>query len=81
MDKQINKYTDFGLPANKSYLTKNLPEFLQKDIDSYLLGIEKNSSLLDCLWCELYSSINVAENGNNISSEQAKYLREIHLDI
>lgn len=54
-----------------------LPSYLQKDLDAYKKGLEENSSLLDCLWCELYGSINGAEiDDRAISSEQADYLRK-----
>ena len=54
-----------------------LPEYLQHDLDAYKEGIKNHSSLLDCLWGELYGSINVAEiNDNIISHEHADYLRK-----
>lgn len=38
-----------------------LPDYLQHDLDAYKSGIKNHSSLLDCLWGELYGSINMAE--------------------
>ena len=38
-----------------------LPRYLQQDLDAFKEGLETNSSLLDCLWCELYGSINIAQ--------------------
>ncbi|MBR4474086.1 MAG: helix-turn-helix transcriptional regulator [Oscillospiraceae bacterium] len=54
-----------------------LPEYLQHDLDAYKEGVKNHSSLLDCLWGELYGSINIAEiNDRAISSEHADYLRK-----
>lgn len=54
----------------------NLPTFLQHDLDEYKKGIKEHSHLLDCLWCELYASINIAEiNDQIITKEHADYLR------
>lgn len=53
-----------------------LPEYLQHDLDAYKQGLKEKSSLLDCLWGELYGSINIAEiNDESISHEHAEYLR------
>ena len=38
-----------------------LPGCLQRDLDAYNEGRANGSSLLDCLWCEHYGSINGAE--------------------
>ena len=38
-----------------------LPPYLQHDLDAYKEGLAEGSSLLDCLWGELYGSINIAE--------------------
>lgn len=57
-----------------------LPEYLQNDLDAYKNGLKTNSSLLDCLWGELYGSINSAEiNEGIITSEHADYLRKKYL--
>ena len=54
-----------------------LPEYLQHDLDAYKEGLKSHSSLLDCLWGELYGSINIAEiNDMCITHEHASYLRE-----
>ena len=53
-----------------------LPEYLQHDLDAYKEGLKNHSSLIDCLWDELYGSINIAEiNDRCITSEHANYLR------
>ena len=54
-----------------------LPEYLQHDLDAYKDGLENGSNLMDCLWGELYGSINVAEiNDQAITHEHAEYLRQ-----
>lgn len=56
-----------------------LPDWLSKSIKTYTDGI--NSSIVDCLYCELQSDINVAEVEQLITSSQAWYLREKYLGI
>ena len=57
-----------------------LPEYLQKDLDAYKEALENGSNLLDCLWGELYGSINaVVITDGAISPEQASYLRRKYL--
>ena len=52
-----------------------LPEYLQHDHDAYKVGLKNGSSLIDCLWCELYGSINIAQiNDGAITAEHADYL-------
>ncbi|MBR5969258.1 MAG: helix-turn-helix domain-containing protein [Lachnospiraceae bacterium] len=54
-----------------------LPEYLQHDLDAYKDGLKEQSSLLDCLWGELYGSINMAEiNDGMITPDHADYLRK-----
>ncbi len=53
-----------------------LPGYLQHDLDAYKEGLKSNSSLIDCLWGELYGSINTAEISEEaITHEHADYLR------
>ena len=53
-----------------------LPNYLQKDLDAYKKGVKEKSGLIDCLWSELYGSINMAEISDAvISHEHAEYLR------
>lgn len=68
-----------GKPADQSYLEAGLPPFLQHDIDEYVKGEQEQSRLLDCLWGELYGSINAALCGGSITEEQAVYLRGKYL--
>ena len=54
-----------------------LPEYLQHDLDAYKEGVKNHSSLLDCLWGELYGSINMAQISDGvITPEHADYLRK-----
>lgn len=54
-----------------------LPDYLQHDLDAYKDGLENGSTLIDCLWGELYGSINIAEiNEQAITHEHAEYLRQ-----
>ncbi len=62
------------------YPETGLPPYLQQDLDAYKEGLKNGSSLLDCLWCELYSSINIAQiNDGFITPEHADYLRKKYL--
>lgn len=72
-DSAYNKVT--GKPIDKIYLEKDLPNFLKSDLEAYCKGEEEQVSHLDCLWDELYGSINSALYGNRITEEQARYLR------
>lgn len=57
-----------------------LPGYLQQDLDAFKEGLKTKSSLLDCLWGELYSSLNIAEiNEGAITPEHADYLRVKYL--
>ena len=54
-----------------------LPRYLQHDLDAYKDGLKNGSNLIDCLWGELYGSINIAEiNDGAITPEHADYLRQ-----
>ncbi len=54
-----------------------LPVYLQHDLDEYKKGLANKSPLLDCLWGELYGSINIAEiDDGAITPEHADYLRK-----
>ena len=57
-----------------------LPEYLQHDLDAYKEGLRTHSGLLDCLWGELYGSINMAVISDGvITPEHADYLRKKYL--
>ncbi len=56
---------------------RGLPAYLQNDLDAYKEGLRTHSSLLDCLWGELYGSINIAEIDDGfITPAHADYLRQ-----
>lgn len=55
-----------------------LPGYLQHNLDAFKDGLGNGSTLMDCLWGELYGSINIAEiNEGAITPEHADYLRKI----
>ena len=57
-----------------------LPEYLQHDLDASKDGHKSHSGLMDCLWGELYGSINMAEISDGIiTPEHADYLRKKYL--
>ncbi len=57
-----------------------LPDYLQHDLDAYKEGLKSHSGLIDCLWGELYGSINMAEISEGvITAEHANYLRRKYL--
>ncbi len=68
-----------GKPENREYLETGLPESLQKALDEYVQGEKEQVLHLDCLWGELYGSINACQWGNRITKEQADYLRKKYL--
>lgn len=66
--------------TNIEYYESGLPEYLQHDLDEYKKALVNGSNLMDCLWCELYGSINVAEITDGvITPEHAEYLRTKYL--
>lgn len=83
-----SKNTDYdhesGLPVNKEYLECGLPPYLQTSLQNMIASwaIEDSGQTdyhWDIAWCDLNADINSAEVGQEISSEQAWYLREKYL--
>ena len=74
--------TEWGIRETKrerSY-EYGLPDYLQHDLDAYKEGLKTKSDILDCLWGELYGSINMAEISDGvITPEHADYLRKKYL--
>jgi hypothetical protein len=68
-----------GKPACKDYLEADLPPDLRKAIDELVAGEAEGSTLWDCLWGEVYGSINANMRGGRITEEQAAYLRSKYL--
>ena len=60
---------ELAKPGSHPEWETDLPTDLQKAIQDYL----------DCLWDELYGSINASQWGWEISKEQADYLRAKYL--
>lgn len=58
---------------------KNVPTFLLESIENLKTAKKKKSSLLDCYYDELNSTINVCEVENIISNDHANYLRKKYL--
>lgn len=54
-----------GKPKIKTYLEAGLPEHLQKALEEYIRGEKDKVSYMDCLWGELYSSINSSQWGGD----------------
>ncbi len=73
-----------GLPLDRTYLEKGLPEYLLISIENMKKSWEIEDSgqrdlHWDLYWCELYADINSAECDHVISPEQADYLRSEYL--
>lgn len=68
-----------GRPKDQSYLEAGLPESLKHSLDEFIRGEKEQVSHMDCLWGELYGSINACQWGGRITKEQADYLREAYL--
>lgn len=61
---------------------RTLPKFLQKDLQALQKALdEEDDRLLDCLWGEVYGSINSAYYGNEINKDVADYLRKKYLGL
>lgn len=74
--------TESGIRATERESTYEygLPGYLQHDLDAYKEGLKAKSPVLDCLWGELYGSINLAEISEGvITPEHADYLRKKYL--
>ncbi len=72
------------LPVCKDYLERGLPAYLQSSIKNMAASWEimdsgKEDWHWDLYWCELNADINAAEVEQEISSEQAWYLRGKYL--
>ena len=82
LDVSMETLTEAGFRREmiKRSYEYGLPGYLQHDLDAYKEGLDNQSDLMDCLWGELYGSINIAEiNDKTISSEHADYLRKKYL--
>lgn len=73
-----------GKPVDKAYFEYGLPEYLKSSIENMKKSWEiedsgKRDLHWDIYWCELNADIGTAESDQDISSEQAWYLREKYL--
>ncbi len=73
-----------GLPKSKKYLECNLPPYLQSSLENMIASWKiidsgKKDYHWDMYWSELNADINSAEVEQEISAEQAWYLREKYL--
>ena len=76
----MTRHFCYNIHMDNEMFERNLPPYLAHDLDAWKKGVEEKSHLLDCLWGELYGSINIAEiNDNAITHEQAQYLRDKYL--
>lgn len=71
---------------NRQYLERGLPQYLNVSIENMKRSWEiedngKRDLHWDIWWCDLYADINCAEVEQEISSEQAWYLRRKYLRI
>lgn len=56
-----------------------IPNYLASDIEAYIIGFNDDCTYLDCLWGEVYGSINMAMSSGQITEEQADLLRKHYL--
>ena len=79
-----NYQRETGLPKTRLRFERGLPPYLQKSIDAMnaswkLVDAGKKDLHWDLNWCDLNADINTAETEQEISSDQAWYLREKYL--
>lgn len=79
LEEEYSKTEKTGKPADKAYLETNLSLQLTKAIKDYEQGEKDNVSYMDCLWGELYGSINADLWSDCLTEEQANYLRKKYL--
>ncbi|PID86179.1 hypothetical protein CSB08_01510 [Candidatus Gracilibacteria bacterium] len=60
---------------------RTLPKYLEDDIIAWKNKTEENKYIWDCLWGELYGSINSAQYDFEITKEVADYLRKKYLGL
>ena len=76
---ESEQHQEDGKPQDRSYLESNPSAHLQKAIGDYIQGEKDEVTYMDCLWGELYGSINADLWAGVISEEQANYLRAKYL--
>ena len=73
-----------GRPKSNAYLEKGLPAYLEQSLKQMEQSWAREDSgqkdlHWDIIWCELNADINAAETEQDISHEQAQYLRKKYL--
>ena len=81
-----NYYKESGLPKSTQRFEKGLPAYLRKSIDAMVASWKIRDAggkdlHWDLNWCDLNADINAAETEQEISAEQAWYLREKYLKM
>lgn len=85
MEPSTTEYdVETGLPTDEGYLECSLPSYLNESIanmqKSWEIEDSGGSDLhWDIAWCDLSADINAAETEQEITPEQAWYLREKYL--
>lgn len=75
LSKALNVTIEDLLSLEPEDSKTDLPVFLKKSIDSFRKALRTNSTLLDCYFDELCSSINIAEIEQYITHEIANKIR------
>lgn len=81
ISKSLRKRRGVEIMEDNSLLERGLPIYLQKDIDALIVGEKNKVSCLDCLYDEVYGSINSAFWGFEITEEQKDYLFDKYLGL
>ena len=84
IEKIRNKIIDIEKGKTNMFVEhweNNLPPYLQHDINALIEGKKKQVLYLDCLFDEVYGSINSAYYDGCITKEQADYLRQKYLGM
>lgn len=68
-----------GSPEILPRYERDLPASLLHALEEYKRGPREDVSCLDCLWRELYGSINACQWDRSITEQEAEYLREKYL--
>ena len=68
MSKNARKWGKMSDEEKMNLFELTLPKYLKNDIEALEDGIRNKSTLIDCLWSEVYGSINSAFYDNEISN-------------
>ena len=71
--------TTAGSPEILPQYEREFPVSLRHALEEYKRGLRENVSYLDCLWGELYGSINACQRDRSITEQEAESLREKYL--